>query len=172
MIAAPVPGENDFYVAIRAWLLSVLPVAVEVFQSQENQVPEPIGPDFVMMTMRSRARQATNLETWAPDAIDPASLEIVQSTRLVMQLDFHGRLGSDFAQLVATLWRSDFACRALLPAGIQPLYAEDAKQIPFVNGEKQYENRWVMEIAFQASPVVLAPQDFAAILSVDLQGIP
>lgn len=167
-----VPNEEAFFIAVRAWLLSILPDGIEVFQAQENRVPEPIGPDFVMMTMRTRARQATNLETWDPQAVDPTDIEVEQSTRVVMQLDLHGRAGTDFAQTVATLWRSDFACRALAPAGIQPLYADDAKQIPFVNGEKQYENRWVMDIAFQASPMVLAPQEFAAILSVELQGIP
>lgn len=166
------PAENAFFVAIRAWLLSVLPDGVEVFQAQENRVPEPVGPDFVMMTMRSRSRQATNVETWDPQAVDPVAVEALQSTRVVMQLDLHGRTGSDFAQTISTLWRSDFACRALAGSGIQPLYADDGNQIPFVNGEKQYENRWVMDIAFQASPVVLAPQDFAAILSVELQGVP
>jgi hypothetical protein len=166
------PSENDAFIAIRSWLLSVLPVGVEVFQGQENRVPQPAGPDFVMMTMRSRTRQATNVETWDPQAEDPEAVEARQSTRFVMQLDVHGRAGGDMAQTITTLWRSDFACRALFPSGLQPLYAEDPRQVPFVNGEKQYENRYVVEIAFQGSPVVLAPQQFAAILSVELQGIP
>lgn len=166
------PDEEALFVAIRAWLLSVLPDGVEVFQAQENRVPEPIGPDFVMMTMRSQTRLATNLETWDPQAEDPTEIEIQQSGRRVMQLDFHGRAGGDYCQTVAILWRSPGACTALEPAGLLPLYADDGKQIPFVNGEKQYENRWTMDIAFQASPMVLAPQEFAAILSVELQGIP
>ena len=122
--------------------------------------------------MRSRVRQATNVETWNVIDPNPTTVTIEQSTRVVMQLDLHGRNGTDYAQTVATLWRSEGACRALASSGIQPLYAGDANQIPFVNGENQYENRWVMEIAFQASPVILAPGEFAAILSVELQGIP
>jgi len=164
--------DEDIFTAVRAWLLSILPDGVEVLQTIVNKVAEPAGPDFVMMTIKAQTRKATNVETWDTEAVDPVTVDAVQSTGMTLQLDCHGDNGRNFAQIITTLWRSDFACRALLPAGIQPLYHEGPHQAPFMNGEKQYENRWVLDIAFQASPVVSAPQDFAATLSVDLQGIP
>lgn len=164
-LSPPSITEDEMAIALRGFLLGVVPAGVEVFQGQSNRVPEPTGANFVMFTPRRRARLATNVVTWPYDDPAPLELDHTQSTEVTIQLDCHGPLGGDIAQTIATLWRDDYACAALETADIQPLYANEPKQLPFINGENQYENRWVVEIALQATPIVSTPQEFAATLT-------
>lgn len=161
--------DDDFMTALRSFVLAVLPDGVECFQGQANRVPEPVGPDFVVMTQTNRVRMSTNVDLWDKTAPDPDSVTIGQSTQVTVQLDIHGPNGSDYAQTIATLFRDDFGCQALDPTGrIAPLFASDGNQIPFINGESQYENRWVMSAVMQGSPSLSTPQDFAAIVTVTI----
>jgi len=77
-----------------------------------------------------------------------------------LQLDFHGPLGDQNAQIASTMFRDEYAC-SLMPPDVQPLYADDPKQIPFINGERQYENRWTLDLMLQTNQTVIVPQQFA-----------
>lgn len=45
---------------------------------------------------------------------------------------------------------------------IAPLYAGPARQIPFVNGERQYEEQWQIDLHLQASFALSLPQPMAS----------
>lgn len=224
--------EIDVRTVLRAFLLAVLPVGVEVVAGQDNRVPEPKGADFVTMTPLFRERLATNedgyadvlftgsisgntltvsditfgallvglqvfganvadgtaitalgsgsggvgtytvspSQTVASGVMSAGSQEATQATKFTMQLDVHGPNGGDNAQTIATLLRDDYACEQMAASGfdMQPLYASDPKQVPFINGESQYEERWVVEAVLQINPVVTTPQQFAGALAVDV----
>jgi hypothetical protein len=49
--------------ALRGFLTSILPAAVQIIKAQENRVAEPLG-DFVEMTPIRRERLSTNIDTW------------------------------------------------------------------------------------------------------------
>lgn len=87
----------------------------------------------------------------------------LQPTKVVIQLDVHGPNSADNAQTISTLFRDDYAFQFFKTSGfdVAPLYADDPKQMPFVSGEQQVENRWVIDAAIQANQVVRAPQQFA-----------
>lgn len=60
------PTQSDALESLRAFLLDVLPVtspAIEVIIGQPNRVPEPTGPNFVVMTPLRIERLATNRGT-------------------------------------------------------------------------------------------------------------
>ena len=61
----PVPSEGDVFTALRAFLLSVLPVGIEVVAAQDNDVSEPAEADFVTMNAVTRERLSTNSTTYA-----------------------------------------------------------------------------------------------------------
>lgn len=164
--------EDDFLTALRSFLLAILPNGTEIFQAQNNRVPEPIGPNFIMMTPANRNRLATNEETWDFTSDTSDAIDAKQSTQFMVQLDLHGPTGSDYAQTVSTVTRSSYGCAAFEGTGIQPLFATDGNQMPFKNAENQWENRWTMNIALQGNPIVSTPQDFAASLSVTILGVP
>lgn len=171
---APEVTEDQLMVAFRAFLIGLALTGVDaddIIQSQINRVPEPKGADFIMMTPTYRKRIATNVETWstAPDpAPAPVELRMDRSTEVTMQLDVHGPNSADNAQVIATVWRSDYGCNAIDPEIFQPLYASDGHQAPFINAEKQYEFRWVMSLLMQANVAVSTPMEFADTIDVNI----
>ena len=173
---APEVTEDELMTAFRAFLVGLALTGVDpddIIQSQINRVPEPKGADFIMMTPTYRRRIATNVETWstAPDpAPPPEELRMERSTEITMQLDVHGPNSADNAQTIATVWRSDYGCRAIDPEIFQPLYASDGHQAPFINAEKQYEFRWVMSLLMQANVAVSTPMDLADSIGVEIIG--
>lgn len=94
----------------------------------------------------------------------------LQPTNIVVQLDVHGPNGADNAQRISTLLRDDYAVQQFASYGpdVTPLHADDPKQLPFLNAEQQYEDRWVIEAMLQANVVVSVPQQFADAASVEV----
>lgn len=96
---------------------------------------------------------------------------VTQPTRIDVQIDVHSpRIadGADMLRRVTTLFRSDFGVETLAP--LSPLYASDARQIPFSNGENQVESRWTVDLSMQSDEPVAMPQQFADV--VDLTFVP
>jgi hypothetical protein len=141
---------------------------VEVFIGQANLVPEPRGPDFIVMTPNTRTRLATTVATWNFADPAPTTMGMSESTMIDVQLDIHGESGTDNAQVIQILFRSQYACAFMADLGIQPLYCDDGQQTPFINAEQQYEDRWIINAVLQATPSVSTPQQFADTLAVEL----
>lgn len=150
--------DDAVMTALRTFLLAVLPAGVEVVQGQPNGVPEPASPDHVVMTPSRRGQLSTTTHTY-----DPATGQnnIARSTAVHFQLDIYGPSASDNAQVVSTLLRDAYGCTFLTAYNVQPLYCDDGRQMPLVNGEFQYENRWMVNAVLQANPVIATPAEFA-----------
>jgi hypothetical protein len=80
-----------------------------------------------------------------------------------IQIDVHGPLSGDNVSRITGLFRSEYATTAFAQTGfdVQPLYADDPSQRPFINAEQQYEYRWGVDLCLQVNPVVKTPQQFA-----------
>jgi hypothetical protein len=157
--------ESQTLTALRSFLISILPAGTEVVKAQDNRVPEPRGENFVTMTPILRDRLETNVHTYSdgyPSA--PSTKSILEPTKVTVQLDVHGPASADNAQVISTLFRDEYAVTAFAATGfdVTPLYADDPKQVPFVNGEQQVEERWIVEAVMQCNPSITVPQDFAA----------
>ncbi len=160
--------DDDILAGLQAFLATILPMLV-VVRGQDNRVPEPTASDFAVMTPLLRSRIATNrLSFNDPGTPTGGTRGALQATRVTVQLDVHGPNSTDNTQVIVTLLRDDYACQAFLAStpGVQPLYADEPKQMPFVNGEGQYEDRWTIDAVFQANPIVTTPQDFAQTVTV------
>jgi hypothetical protein len=216
--------ESDALASLRGLIVSVVPV--EVIRAQVNRVPEPRVPDFILMTVISRTRLATNVDevhdviltgaiagldlTYAATrgdlragavltgpSVTPGTVVVsvasstaatvtpaqnafgpfyggykiaVAPTQLDVQLDIHGPASGDNAQILSTLLRDEYATAWFDASGLdlQSLYASDARQVPFVNAESQWEERWIVTASLQANIAVQIPQEFADQLSADL----
>lgn len=233
-VSPVVPTQSNAQAMLRSFIGAVLGPAVEVIAAQQNRVPEPRTPDFVVMTPIRYTRLATNLDAYqdarffgsiagttlnisslsfgtvgigsvlygtgitpgtAITALGPgAGLWLVtpgqtvaselmaagrqtymQSAELVIQLDFHSAPTSDagdMARTVSTLFRDEFATTQFANQvphyDVTPLHADDAKQMPFINENQQFEWRWVVEARLQVNDVVTLPQQFAESLHVDV----
>jgi hypothetical protein len=171
MVMAPSITEAQMFTALGNFLTSILGSGVDVLQGQLNRVAEPSKPDFVVMWGLNRPRLATNVDSWDITADAPTALSVQQSTQVDVQLDIHGPNSTDNAQTITTLWRDEYATRAIDAAVMTPLFATDGHQMPFVNGEQQYEDRWVVTVSMQMNPVISTPMDFAANLSANISAI-
>lgn len=226
---------SEIKTVLRAFVLSILPSGVEVIAGQDNRVPEPTGPDFVVMTPGRRGRLATNIDTFADcffagsisgttltvSSVAYGSLDIgatifgagvtagtkitalgtgsggagtytvsqtqtvasenmaagtetfLEKVQIDYQIDVHGPNSAENVQTISTLFRDAYGYDYFDAQAydVSPLYADDPKQIPFMNAEQQYEFRWVLDVTMQANINLTAPQEFADQLSATLAEI-
>jgi hypothetical protein len=159
--------ETQVLTVLRSFILSLVSLDGDhVIRGLQNRVAMPAG-DFIEITASLSGPLSTNVQTYAPD--NSASLN-KRSTQLSVQIDCYGVSAMDNANMLSMMLRSDYACQKFAASGLdmQPLYANDAHQMPFVTGEEQYMERWVFDAVLQFNPVVTVPQDFADSLEVGL----
>lgn len=160
------PTSDDVFIAVRAFILSLFnPGEVEVIQGLGNGVPMPDG-EFICMTATQQTRLSTNLESYAVDL----QRQVTMPTMYDIQIDCYGPLSSDRATAIVAMWRDPYGCDALASIGA-PLYSSDPIQMPLVNGEENYEQRWKIAALLQFNPVITLPQQSATELAVDLVSV-
>lgn len=157
--------DTDVYTALRTYLLSLAPAGAEVIRGQDNQVAMPIG-NFATMTSNQMVRLATNVTTYQP-LIGTGQKEVLTAFRYLIQVDLYGPLSQPWAAQAKSLFRDSYAVD-LFPSNIVPLFADDAIQLPLVNGEEQWEQRWKMQMSVQYNPLVTVSQDFATSLTATI----
>ena len=117
-----------------------------------------------------------NSQTVASRAMFCGSQNSDQSTEVTIQHDVHGPVSADNSQIISTLMWDQYAFDQFKASGfvIEPLYCSDPRQIPFINGEQQYEDRWIIDAVLQANTVVGTPLQYAtqlgpiAVIDVDV----
>lgn len=94
-------------------------------------------------------------------------LVAIQAT---VQLDIHGPQSTNNAVMIETLFRSEVGYDSFVAQGyaVVPLYCANSRQMPFINAEQAYEDRWVVEAVLQISPITSTPQEFADALEVPI----
>lgn len=112
-------------------------------------------------------------QTAASQTIQAGSIGQMQPTEWRIQMDVHGPNGTNNAQVITTLMRSPVAVDFFTASGFDmaPLYADDAKQFAFINGEQQYEDRWVINVTLEVNPSVSTPQQFFTEATVTLASV-
>ena len=115
----------------------------------------------------------------APQTMSSGATSITQGAQVTVQLDFHSANNTDagdMAQTVSTLLRDAYGVdlfAALAPPlnGVVPLYADDPKQMPFLDAEQQWEWRFVLQAEFQVNQVVVVPTQYADVVEVDVVSV-
>ncbi len=174
-MTVPSVTSDQLFTALGQWLEDrVVPAGVQVVQALENGVPTPATADpaspnlvrpvgWVSMQTVQQLRLATDLSDYLDPAPDPGSLELSASSEWIVQVDFYGPAAEDWAKAAAILFRSSDACTYFQAKvdGLAPLYEEDPRQVPLLDGEHQFERRLSLSLHFNYTPVVQVPQDFA-----------
>jgi hypothetical protein len=162
--------ESALMTVLGNFIVSLMDPAVVVVQGQDNRVPAPIAANYVVMTPLHRKRLATNVSTWDNSTPSPTLLAVAEAVEETIQIDTHGTLAADNAQVIAGMLRDPYACDFFTQQGfdIQPLYASDPMQAPFINGEDQYEDRWIVHAVMHANQVMSIPQQFADAIDLTL----
>lgn len=145
--------DQDVFRALVVFFRSFLPSSVEVIQAQDNRVPMPKG-GFITMNNTSMDRLSFNIDTY--DAFNQGK-SILTPTKYGIQLDFYGPNSQTWAMQTMSLLRDEYAT-TIFPSNIQPLYADDPVQIPLIDGESQYEQRWKLVATLQYNPTLTTTQ--------------
>ena len=152
--------DQDIFSSMRTFLLSFLPANTEVVQAQDNRVAMP-KQGFVTMNNVGMDRISFNIDNY--QAIDQGKT-ILTPFRYSLQLDFYGEYAQNWCAEAVSLFRDEYATE-IFPSNIQPLYADDPMQIPLIDGEAQYEQRWKLVTSLQYNPILsLTQQSMVAVV--------
>ncbi len=167
--------ESNTLQALGNFLVAVLPTGTPVIVSEDNRVAPPSVPNYVAMSSpMARKRLATNLTTYADGyPSNPQTRTDVQATQLMVQVDVYGPLCADNAQVITTLFRSDWGVDQFATSGfdVTPLYCDDPRPSPFRDENNQIERRQIITCYLQANAAVTVSQDFASELSVGIVNV-
>lgn len=153
---------NDVKIALGNFMTPLVSGAAIVME-QVNRVSPPPSPYVAMNEISNvpltRSYFNNNPETLQVDITGPSMIGI--------QCDFFGATAGDLAKTVVTCYRTPYAT-AMFPDGIKPLYCSDARQLPLITGEEQYETRWTFTAFIQYNPVVSIDQQSAIALKLNI----
>jgi hypothetical protein len=176
MVATISKTESQAFTALRSWIKDVLPAAVEVVRGDNNRVPSPKN-DFVVLSHINKRMIEWPTETYTDDFVETLTItgtEVITNTQPIdfsIQVDCYGANSGDYSTMLAILWSTSQACSFLDPLGIQPLYMDDPKHVPFIDGEKQYEERWVTTAHLQYNPAVSTAMQFTSTAEVEIVNV-
>lgn len=142
-----------------------------IIRAEVNRVPmpgtTPAGPFVKVNEINRRNLDAPSQFQSSDPTIQQASVK--NSKQLDVQIDFYGPAAGEWSAAVESIWRSPFGADQF-PDGMAPLYCSDARQLPLVTGEEQYEYRWALTGSLEYNPTVIVPQLSANQLEVKQQG--
>jgi hypothetical protein len=145
---------------------SVIGSNIPVIQGIQNRAAAPLPmPGFVVLTPLFQDRLSFNVDTW-PTTGSPSTQTQQQSRRMDVQVDCYGPSAGDWASMLSTLFNDEYACDIMVNS--QPLYMNEARMMPLIDSEAQYEQRFCLTAALQYNPVVQPAQEFADALDITL----
>lgn len=158
--------DQDVFRALVVFFDSFLPAGTEVIQAQDNRVPMPKS-GFVAMNNVGLDRLSFNIDNYQSV---PQGKTILTPTKYSMQLDFYGPDAAQWAMQTVALFRDEYATE-IFPSNIQPLYADDPIQIPLIDAEAQYEQRWKLVASLQYNPILSTSQQSMLAVKIELAPI-
>lgn len=158
------PSQSVVMTALRTLILDL--ITCEVVQGLGNGVPMPLGA-FIAITPLFQTRLSTNVDSYADPTPTTGTKAAQQSVQYTVQIDCYGPDSSDWAVILSTMLRDEYACLSMAP-DVQPLSADDPRMAPLIDGEQQYEQRWTITALLQYNPVVSTPMQFFTQANVGL----
>lgn len=163
-MTAPITPQLDAIFSALGDFIGSLITQTEIIRGNVNNVAMPKGA-FILMTEGKQVRLSTNIATYNDPGDNTGTKLVLQPKQYEIGIDCYGPLSSDWAAILITMFNDGYA-RDVMGNEVVALYADDAINMPLVNGEQQYEQRWRFTAVMQYNPVVAVPQQFADELNV------
>jgi hypothetical protein len=161
---APTPAslsvtETQMMAVLRSFIQGLI-AGVEVVRLPNNRVPMPASA-FIALTPARMNRLATNIVA-SQDGVNQL-VGLMQKQQRNVQIDCYGPSSCEWATIIATALRDPYGTATFAASGydVTPLYSTEPTQLPLVDGEQQYEERWTFEAALQLNPILTLPQQSA-----------
>lgn len=138
--------ESQRFIALRAFLLKVTG-NVEVRKTKQNRVSMPTG-SFITMTPIDIGILSTNNFSYSNQSSTPGVETMSHTSQWRVQLDCYGEGSGDMANVISTVFRSEWACEIFRDTGymVRPVYSTDPRQTYYIDGEAQYGERWTIDV--------------------------
>ena len=170
--------EDQILTAFRNYVLSL--VDCEVIRTPVNRAAMPKGP-FIALTPSGNSALSQTISSYADTTHTPTppALPYKTTARTVLrpaqydiQVDCYGLGSGDRANTLSMLIRDQYGIENMENTVITPLFATDAHQMPIVDGEAQYEERWTFEVQLQINPAIVLPQAAADSIATTFYELP
>lgn len=160
MTYAPSITMSQVFTGLKAWLMDALGVGTaSVVQELQNRASAPAA-GFVNMLHKTQKRLSMNTVTYSGPG---ETVTTTKPTDFQIQVDSYGAAAGDWANVIAAMWASPLAVAFLAPYGLCPLWTDDPVELSIVNGEEQFEERWVVVLHMQFNPAMAAPMTFLTV---------
>ena len=157
---------TDILGAVYSFLVANIPDidGNKIVRGWQNRAALPDDSDYVVLTLLTTRRHGTNVHRRENDKdnakkINEKSLMLAEHT---VQVDFCGQDEQAVmarATRLALLARDGIAVEFFTPYGILPLYAEDVRQAPFTNEQRQWEVRYIVTLHLECWHDVVTSRD-------------
>lgn len=159
------PTEDQTFDALWGWVASLFDpsIAAQIFKGYQNLTATPYGTYVVISPgVKERFNQGTRMYVYNAET-QVGTVTQQRNTKYSWQVDVYGPQAADWADMISIVWRSNTAADTLITASaaIVPLYADEPQQMNIVNGENQYEARFMLKLYGQVNQTVTLTQQFA-----------
>lgn len=161
----PAISEKDIFDVLRLFLSRY--VSCPVVRGQVNRVPQVKGA-VVVMTATGMVALSVPVETHTD-----TEKTIERGVKFSVQIDVYGTGAQGRAAALSMLCRSSegFDFYASSGFNMQLLYADDAQQMPIINGEEQFQERWTFPLLLQVNESVTITTETANALTIGLVNV-
>ena len=162
------PTEDQIFDALWGFVDAVFgsTISANIFKGFQNMTSTPLG-SYIVLQPAQKVRQNQLRRDYDSTA---GVVNNERDTLYSYQVDCYGPSGPDYADTVAIAWATMWACDYFAgqlatptpgaPLPVTPLYADEPTQLNIVNGEMQYEQRYMTKLFAQVNQIVALPQDF------------
>lgn len=152
-------GDVVLFVEGVVWVAAPGDVPV-VRQLVNRAAMPPAAPGFVAVGPGRMRRLSTDTRVYFDSGSPTGGTQTyTQSVEYEAAIDCYGAASNDWASALTTLLRSDYGVDNMTVG--TPLHADDPIQLPLVDGEEQYEERWRVRLLLQYKPAAITPMQFA-----------
>ena len=158
----PTITESKALELLRGFFLTL--VSCEVIRAQQNRVPMP-KTDFIALT------PITLTQLNVPFNTNTATTQTIeQHYQFQVQVDCYGAAAMGRATTLIMLLRDSVATEYFDSTGydMQTLNAEDARQLPIIDDQNQFFERWTFTAVLQLNQQITITTETANTVSVDL----
>lgn len=153
--------DDQVFTALVAWIMGAV-ILTDCQVGPVNLASMPKG-DFAILTPINRTRLSYNTTAYPTTGTETNTL----SFDYAIQLDLYGPNAGDALSILYDSWYSDQAYNLLIPQGVSPLWADEPRFVPLIDGEKQYTNRWTTTIHLQFKPAITDVQQSASTVTIN-----
>ncbi len=152
--------DKNVFEILRSFILDTLGTAVapdNVLRIPTNRVATPSTFPYITMFPVSKTQIAWPSVAVSDPVVQPQSEGLTMPTEYQIQVDAYGPTAGDLIQILHAVLQSpnafDYFSNQTIK-GVYPIHADAPRELPLVDGEAEYELRWVMDVHLQYNPTV------------------